>query len=459
MQDGLRSAGAIVLVSCYELGHPPLGIAWPAAFLERAGFKPKLVDLATDPLDVEAHAGARLFLLSTPMHTALSLGVRAAAEIRARLPGAKIGFLGWYATLNAQALVPSICDFVLAGELEEELIEIVEAFDRGLPIDRAGGLTGLKRKLAFIAPSRSQLPPLERYAKLVLHGEERLAGAVETTRGCKHLCRHCPIPPIYEGRFFAVPEGVVMEDVDALVRHGARHITFADADFLNAPTHAKRIARALHHAHPDVTFDFTAKIEHLVTHAEPLADLARHGAVFVVSAVESLSDRVLFVLDKGHTRADVERALAITEAARIALRPSLLPFTPWSTLEDYLELLELIAARDLVEHVDPVQLSVRLLVPPGSLLESHAEMKPHLGALLPHAFSWTWTHPDPRMDVLAQSVARIVAEAADRGRPASQTFALLYAEATSIAGVRATSIAFDRPKSKEVPRLTEPWFC
>ncbi len=87
-----------------------------------------------------------------------------------------------------------------------------------------------------------------------LAGEERIAGHVEATRGCLHMCRHCPIPSVYEGRFFVVQADVVLEDIRRQVAAGARHITFGDADFLNGPGHVMEIVRRMHAEHPALTF-------------------------------------------------------------------------------------------------------------------------------------------------------------------------------------------------------------
>lgn len=450
----MRAPGEILLVSAYELGHPPLGIAWPAAFLERAGFRPELCDLATVALDNERIDRARLVAFSTPMHTAASLAVRSAKRVRRRNPQARIVFLGDYAVLNREYLLAGIADEVLGGELEDALVAIAEGHR---PADRK---ISPRTKLDFPLPARSKLAPLSRYAKLVIAGEERLAAAVASTRGCKHLCTHCPIPPVYEGRFFVVAAEVVLEDVEALVASGARHLTFADPDFLNAPTHARRIVQELHARFPELTFDFTAKVEHLLKHRAMLPELREAGGLFVISAVESLSDRVLSILDKGHTRAGVLELLGVLRAAQIALRPSLLPFTPWSTLEDYRDLLAFIAEHDLVGNVDPVQLGVRLLVPPGSLLESHPEMKPHLVALEPHRFGWSWRHPDPRMDALAAEVSERIEAMTD----AKESAPAIYAAIAQAAGAAAEQdFRRDRlrheQRAREVPRMTEPWFC
>jgi hypothetical protein len=315
-------------------------------------------------------------------------------------------------------------------------------------------------KLDFPVPSRAGLPALKRYAHLEHEGRLELVGYVQASRGCKHHCRHCPIPPVYGGRFFVVPAEVVLADVRQLVEAGARHITFGDPDFLNGPGHALRVARDLHAGFADITFDFTAKVEHLLRQRDALPELRRLGCLFIVSAVESLSDTVLAHLDKGHTRADVLSVLDAARAAGIALRPTWVAFTPWTTLEDYREMLDVIDGERLVDHVDPVQYSIRLLVPPGSLLLDSPALRPHLGPLVEGGFHYQWRHPDPRMDRLQEAVARLVADAADQGEDAAATFARVRALAAEAAAVApaAPGPAPD-PSRRRPPRLTEPWFC
>ncbi len=224
---------------------------------------------------------------------------------------------------------------------------------------------------------------------------------------------------------------------DSRWRQGRRHITFGDPDFLNGPTHALKLARAFHAEFPQLTFDFTAKIEHLLRHRAHLDELAGLGCAFIVSAAESLSDTVLAHLAKGHTRADIDAALQATRAAGIDLRPTWVAFTPWTTLDDYRELLDFIEAEDLIDRVDPVQYSLRLLVPPGSLLLSSEAMRRYLGPLDQETFTYRWTHPDPRMDRLQEAVASAVAVAAERGEDAAVTFDRVRALADEAAGAAA----------------------
>jgi len=457
----LRDPGAVLLISCYELGHQPLGLAWPAAFLERAGYAPETLDLAIEPFDEAKVRRARFAGIAVPMHTALRLGARAAQRIRALNPDCFICFYGLYALLNADYLRASVADAVLGGEVEGPLVELMERLERLGDGGDARPAAALGR-LAFPVPSRGGLPELRRYVHLARGGARTPAGYVEASRGCLHRCLHCPVTPVYGGRFFAVPREVVLEDIRALIAAGAGHITFGDPDFLNGPTHALKLAQALHAEFPAVTYDFTAKIEHILKHRGLFRDFAATGCVFVVSAVESLSDRVLMALEKGHTAREVPAALDVVRGVGIALRPSFVAFTPWTTLNDYRELLDFVATEDLIGDVDPVQYTIRLLVPPGSALLTRPGIAPYLGELDPAGFTYRWTHPDPLMDRLEREVRVQVERGTEAGEETLRLFERVRdAAASAAAGAPLTRTvpATSARLAAAAPRLTEPWFC
>jgi hypothetical protein len=179
----------------------------------------------------------------------------------------------------------------------------------------------------------------------------------------------------------------------------------------------------------------------------------------VISAVESLSDTVLANLEKGHTRADVHAALRIVRDAGIAFRPTWVPFTPWTTLEDYQEMLEFVEGEGLIDHVDPVQFTLRLLVPPGSALLDREAITPCLGPLDQASFSYRWTHPDPRMDRLQQEASRLVEAASGAGEDPGLTFYRLRELANATLGVAPPAPPALAPDRRRPPRLTEAWFC
>jgi radical SAM superfamily enzyme YgiQ (UPF0313 family) len=463
----MRAPGDILLISCYELGHQPLHLALLHTLLGQAGYVPVSVDTAVEALSDETLVRARFIAICVPMHTSLRMGELIARRIRTLNPDAFLCLYGLYALLNANYLLEQTIDAVIGGEYEEPLLALVRALEDGpWPV-----VPGVRthwhksgpwiRRAPPVSPQRTHLPPLTRYAHLQMNGHTKLAGYTEATRGCKHTCLHCPITPIYNGRFFAVPTEIVLADIRAQVAQGAQHITFGDPDFLNGPTHALRIARALHQEFSTLTFDATIKIEHLLKHWQVLTEMHTLGCAFVVSAVESLNDQVLVQLAKGHNRADVARAFTLMAKVGIPLRPSLLPFSPWETLESYLELLTFFEERHLIEHIDPVHLSIRLLIPPGSSLLDAPGQKSWLGPLDAAAYTYSWQHPDPRMDALQEKVVKLVEQAHMAGQDTVETFFQIKALAQSASGqqVRAADELAQYGQRTVVPHLSESWFC
>jgi hypothetical protein len=461
-------------VSCYELGHQPFSIASPWATLEAAGFGVAGIDASLDALDDAALGRAELIAISVPMLTALRLGIGVARRARAVHPRAHIALFGLYASLNAAYLLDAVADATIGGEFEQGLVDLAWAIDAEVEPLVVGGVTTraslrvvgapsppVLQRLPFVVPRRDALPKLDRYASLLgpTEGERRVVGYVETSRGCLHTCTHCPITPIYGGRFFVVPRDVVLADAEQQIAAGARHLTFGDPDFLNGVGHSLAIVRALHAAHPELTFDATIKVEHILEHRERFAELALLGCLFIFSALESLSDRVLGELAKGHSRADITEALAILDGAGIALRPSFVAFTPWTTLDDYIELCDFILDRELIDNVDPIQLAIRLLIPPGSALLDTASPRPAwLGELVAEELGYAWAHPDPRMDTLFAGVAAIIEQATAAGEDAAPTFLRIRDAAYRAAG-RAAPERTAVSARRFVPKLTEGWFC
>lgn len=462
----LKPRGAILLISCYELGHQPLNLAFPQAYLQRAGYQPVAIDTSVETLETDVVANAGFVAISVPMHTALRLGTQIAERVRRENPDARICFYGLYAWLNADYLLRERGDFVIGGEYEQPLLDLVQGLETGFSAapegvsDRVTRAVPSLSRIDFPIPERDELPAAKEYAHLLIDGQAVPAGYTEATRGCHHTCLHCPVVPIYRGRFFAVPRETVLEDIRRQVSQGVGHITFGDPDFLNGPTHALRICRAMHAEFPNLTFDFTARIDHILGNREIFPEMGELGCVFVLTAVESISELVLSKIDKGHTKQDVIDALAVLDASGITMRPSLLPFTPWTTLDDYLELLQFFEEYDLAGNVDPVHFSIRLLVPPGSALFDNPESAGWAGPLDESAYTHVWVNTDPRVDDLQRAVARHVETAASCDADAHETFAGIKTLAYAAKDAKPVeTIPRRKGPTKQPPRLTESWFC
>jgi hypothetical protein len=313
-------------------------------------------------------------------------------------------------------------------------------------------------------PDRGLLPGLERYAHVKLPGGgSRVAGYTEASRGCKHLCRHCPIVPVYGGRFFVVHPDIVLEDVAHQVAAGAEHITFGDPDFFNGPTHAMRIVEELHRRFPDLTYDVIIKVEHLLKHARHLATLRDTGCLFVTSAVEGVDDRILEIFDKRHTRDDFVRAVSLCREVGLNLNPTFVTFNPWISLAGYRNLLSTILELGLVGNVSPIQYAIRLLIPRGSRLLELPLVQEFVGDFDPAALAYPWTHPDPRMDRLHEDVLAIVGDdqttAEDRVAIFAKVWELTDAVSETTPSDPFALVATGVPSREPIPHLSEPWYC
>jgi radical SAM superfamily enzyme YgiQ (UPF0313 family) len=454
-----------LLVSTYDLGRQPFGLASPAAWLRRAGIEVDCADTSREALDDERIRAASLVAFYLPMHTATRMAAPLIARVRQVNPAARLCAYGLYAPLNAAWLRERGIDDVLGPEAEQGLVDVLESCGASLdgsprgPQGSAPHQTGIASslpRLNFIRPDRSTLLPLSEYASLQMpDGTARVIGSTDASRGCKHLCRHCPVVPVYQGQFRVIPIDVVIEDVRAQVSAGATHISFGDPDFLNGPTHARRLIERFAAEFPQVSYDATIKVEHLLDHAAMLPLLRDTGCLFITSAVESVDDAVLAKLRKGHTRADVASAAALCREAGIRLTPTFIPFTPWTSVASYVELLDTIEALDLVEDVAPIQLGIRLLVTAESLLLELPEVEALVQPFDATSLTWPWRHHDPRVDALHDRVMRIVGGAADASR--ADAFGAISAAARDALGLaRRPRGGPGRPAG---PRVTEPWYC
>ncbi len=434
----------IVLVSTYELGHQPFGLASPRAWLNRAGHQVVCADLAVESLPEDSIRQAGMVAFYLPMHTATRLALPVIERVKRLNPSARLVCYGLYAPINTD-LLRGLGLEVVGGEFESSLVDLAD--------DKPAQAMSLLRQ-TFIVPDRTGLPDLARYAKLRQNGDTphqaRIVGYTEASRGCKHLCRHCPVVPVYQGHFRVVGRDVVSEDIRHQVAAGAQHVTFGDPDFFNGPKHAMQIVEALHAEFPTLTYDATIKIEHLLQHRDLLKPLKETGCLFVTSAVESVEDHVLEKLEKHHTRRDFLEAAALTREAGLTLQPTFIAFTPWTTLDGYCDMLQVLLDLDLVEHVAPVQLALRLLITSGSRLLELEDVRSVVGPFDSKALVYPWKHPDPDMDSLAQRVLQLTQQ-----ESRAKSFAAIW----RLVQDRALPEDFQRTPGAAIPYLDEPWYC
>ena len=439
------------------MGRQPFGLASPAAWLRAAGHEVTQADVSVTPMPSHAVESAGLIAFFLPMHTATKLFLRLVDRIRAVNPRAHLCAYGLYAPLNERVLRGAGVGTILGGEFETGLRELAgrlssDTLPITAPVAKPAVISTDHQQ--FLVPDRTGLPPLGAYAQLVVRDGTRRVGYTEASRGCKHHCRHCPVVPVYGGRFRIVQPEIVLEDIRRQIGAGAAHITFGDPDFFNGPGHAIPIVEALHQEWPWLSYDVTIKVSHLLQHRDLLPILRRTNCAFVTSAIESLDDTVLGKLDKGHTRADFLEALALTRAIGLPLAPTFIPFHPWTTMESYREFLRTLVALDLSTQITPIQLAIRLLIPEGSLMLELAEIRERVGLFDARALYYPWRNPDPAVDALSGEIQEVIKREEKRRTPRAAIFRQIW-------DLAQTGEFPDIPLASRatIPYLTEPWYC
>ena len=453
----------IVLISTYELGRQPFGLASPAAWLRRDGYHVTTADIAVEAFPADAICRADAVAFYVPMHTATRLAVQLINRVRQLNPQAHLCFYGLYAPVNERYLRKLGVQTILGGEFEEGLLSLC----RRLHVNRKSGIYDAQSepvislsRLEFKKPDRHKLPDLSNYAQLYSENSPpKIAGYVEASRGCKHLCRHCPIVPIYNGRFRIVPKEVVRQDIRQQIESGAQHITFGDPDFFNGPGHAIPIVQSLHKEFPDLTYDVTIKIEHLLKQQSLLPILKETGCEIVTSAVESIDNDILEIFDKGHTREDFIRVVKIFDQIGLNLNPTFVTFTPWTTLEGYLELLATLTDLNLIENISPIQLAIRLLIPEGSRLLEHPKAQKHTGVYNQEMLSYDWRNPDRRVEELFQKVREIIHSGQNQGLSRREIFLEIWDCTNTFADDNRRLPVQNHRSRATIPYLNEPWYC
>lgn len=456
----------VVLVSTYELGRQPFGLASPAAWLRKLGASVTCRDLSLESWNTERVRTADLIAFFLPMHTATRIAIQPIRMARQVNPTAHLCAYGLYAAMNAEYLRKQGLQTMVSGEFEQALCDLAARISHdGATVESACTEPSISLdRQQFILPDRSDLPPLKKYAQLALpDGTRRVVGYTEATHGCKHLCRHCPVVPVYQGKFRVVQRDIVLADIRQQVAMGAEHITFGDPDFFNGTGHAIPLVEALHAEFESLTYDVTIKVEHLLKHAELLPVLRATGCAFITTAVESVDDAVLQILAKGHTRGDFIEVAGICHDVGVNLSPTFVTFTPWLDLDGYEDLLSLLARLNLAPNVASIQLAIRLLIPYGSRLLELPEIERIIGPFDDAALSYRWIHNDERVDALQKDVEALVKRASAAGLTRLEIFEAVWVRLHRAIGRSLKPLPLPHldtlPARATIPYLTEPWYC
>ena len=426
----------ILLTSFYDLGKQPKIIAEIVDKYKAENIQFDIVDFSIDNPEINIDQYDVLGIYA-PMHTATVLSIE---------------------FLKNKSLPKKVFTFGLYGSVLEDFnssIKHISNIENGeldsfLDINK-NKLFSLKNNI----PNRDILPDISNYAHLVNGSSNLIAGSVETTYGCKHSCTHCPIPISFNGNFKTYSLEKILFDVENQVNSGAMHISFNDPDFFNGPIHALKILENLNSKFPEVTYDSTIKVEHIIKYEKYFKELSSLNMIFVISAFETTNDEVLTILEKNHSSVDLANAIEISQTNNIDIRPTWMPFSPWTNQNDLIDIIKLIENYKLRETVDPIQLTIKLLIPKNSLILQRSEIKVYLKDYDKNSLSYMWDYKDEKVNKLQVSLFNYLLDTPDLDEH-SQYLGMVKI----IENMTQSNLISDLNYSyKNVPKLSETWFC
>ncbi|WP_298347717.1 hypothetical protein [Ferrimicrobium sp.] len=442
---------SVLFISTYELGHQPQLAAEVAAELPEGRLE--VLDLSKVPLTVAADAmsHATRVILTAPMLTGALVARDLLAALEPDQPERQLIVVGLYATALRESLHRPPEALWLDRATASELAALVQS---SFIDTQAHTQTAKATNRRSYRVNRTPLMPLDSYRSVSIAGHDLVTGYLETSVGCRHRCLHCPVAATWNGRIAINDAEAVITDGLAQIEAGAQHLSFGDPDFLNAPKHSLKVLTTLAEKAPWVTFDITTKIAEILRHRDLIPTLAASHVNFVISAVESLNDDVLGHLDKGHTGADVPIARDLLYANGIALHPTFVPFTPWTTMSDLVAIVDFIVDSDLVDVVEPIQYSIELLTPTNSLLPvNDTDFGPYDARVM----GYTVRYRDERLPYLRDRLYQIAAQAGED--TFGTTFRRIYAATYEANGLSTPSAPTARVRAPSTAIMSEPWFC
>mgnify|MGYP000742691943 FL=1 len=426
----------ILLLSFYDLGKQPKIISELYKKLDNGSNQIDIIDYSIEEKDLTLDNYDVLGIYAS-MHTA---SVLAEQYLRDRKLPNKLFVFGLYANVFSEMFsnFQSIHSFD-SDELES-LLQVQ---------------LNLNYSFKHTVPDRTILPSITDYSHIVDGSNNLIAGSVETTYGCKHECTHCPVPIEFKGMFKTFGTEKIITDVTNQVEEGAKHISFNDPDFFNGPKHALKILQLLNEKHPSITYDSTIKVEHILKYPDYFQELKNLNMLFVISAFETTNDHVLNILQKNHSFNDLNKAVELSLENKIDIRPTWMPFSPWTEQNDLISIIKLIENYKLRETVDPIQLTIKLLVPKNSLILKRPEMKEYLLDYDPSSFSYAWKYKFPNIDNIQNELFTYVLQHESENEYAQYLGLVDILESHT----NETLLNSEKYSQRIVPKLSETWFC
>jgi len=331
---------------------PPLGLAYVAAVLERAGHDVVIYDCQLGITDEDLIKLLRSYdpelvgiSATTPTFpSALSVG----GAVKQSFPDVIVVIGGVHVTALPRETMSFECfDIGVLGEGEETMEELVEHLEKNgtAGLDRVAGIIykengelKLTEPRPFIQdldslpyPARHLLPPLSDYNPTPASYRRLPLAHLMTTRGCPYHCTFCD-RSIFGARYRARSVDNVMGEIEELIdKYGVQEIKFFDDTFTLDRKRVFEICREFKERGIDIGWSCLTRVDRISR--EMLTTMKEAGCWQVLFGLESGDPRMLSLLKKGTTVEQNRRAVKLAHELGLSVRADFIVGTPGETVE------------------------------------------------------------------------------------------------------------------------------
>ncbi len=287
-----------------RLKTPPLGLAYIASVLLKAGHQVRIADLNVERGDYDSLPYADYDTVGISVDTMrypIALKIAQVAKENRK----KVIAGGQHVTFfDAEALRTGLFDFVVRGEGEETIQELVQHIEEGNSFEEVKGISFLKEGEVVRTPSRpliqdlDSLPlpardllPLHRYTTR-LNG--RLLAAALTSRGCPFNCDFCSCSQYFGRTWRTRSVESVMEELELLqTKYGYRAIAFFDDNFTLSTKRMIDLCERIKRKNWDLNWWAFTRVDSVVKNESVVKLMSQAGLKQVFVGFESGSQEVL----------------------------------------------------------------------------------------------------------------------------------------------------------------------
>lgn len=340
---------------------PPLGLAWIAAVLEKAGHKVKVIDTPT--LKVTMKEFIREVKSWKPDVIGISVQTPTApkaydaiAHLKEEVPDVPIIVGGSHPTFLYEEALTHGADVVVRFEGEYTTLELINVLEReGLNYDALKRVKGLAFRVkgngkAIVTERRpyirdlDELPwparhllPMDKYT---VFGKPIKVAHVMASRGCPYGCAYCSTSYFWGRKIRFRSAKNVADEIEYLVdKYGVKNVVFSDDELTVNRKFVYGLVKEMKERGLDVTFACGSRVDHV--DRDYLKFLYDNGFTALYFGVESASQETLNRIGKGIT---IDQAIKVfrwvKEINGFATGSFILGF-PWETLDDMRRTVEL----------------------------------------------------------------------------------------------------------------------